>query len=167
MKKFCFVILITFIFGDILIPKYGSAKSTLESNVFYFKTKDFDDGSTIYFQWNADNGYVNGNTVYEFSNISPVSGYHLFNNPIIIKAYNRAGSKTYVIGRGTSYTENYYYEIKNDRNYDYLYIKYNGFQGNYLEAENTRFSIGILILIIVGIVAGTIILSFFSIAAVL
>ena len=157
MKKICFVVLIAFIFGDTPIPKYGSAKSRKISDVFYFKTSDFDDGSSIYFQWNADNGYVSSGTVYEFSNDSPVSGYHTFSNPVSIQTYSRGNSQTSVNDVVVSFCEKYYYEIKNDRNKNYLYIRYSGFSGNYLEAENTRFSVGIFILIIVGIVAGTII----------
>ena len=158
MKKICFVALIAFIFCDTLIPKYGSAKSTKSSDVFYFKTSDFADGSTIYFQLNADNGFVNSQTIYEFSDASPVSGYHSFYNPNSISTYSRGSSQTSVNDVVVSYCEKYYYEIKNNRNYKYLYIKYTGFTGTTLEAENTRFSIGILILIIVGIVVGTIII---------
>ena len=158
MKKLCFVVLITFILGDKLISKYDSAKSYKGSDVFYFKTSDFDDGSTIYFQWNAENGFIHDDTVYEFSDVSPVSGFHSFNNPVTITTYFKANTQTSTSDRVINFCEKYYYEIKNDRKYPYLYIQYSGFTGDYVEAENTRFSFGIFILIIVGIVVGAIIL---------
>jgi hypothetical protein len=158
MKKLCFIVLIAFIFGDISIPKYGSAKSYEESDVFYFKTSDFNDGSSIYFQLNAENGFLHYDTVYEFSDDSPISGFHFFTRAVIITTYSRGNSQTSVNGKVTSYCEKYYYEIKNDRKCSYLYIKYTGFIGDFLEAESTRLSVGAFILIIVIIVVGTIIL---------
>jgi hypothetical protein len=153
MKKVCVIVLIAYILGDIHIPKYGSAKTTLESGVFYFKTNDFDEGSSIYFQLSAERGNVHNELQYEFSSSEPVSGLHLFINPITLKHYSSVTTHTTVKKKGSSYSKEYYYEIKNDRNYNYLYVKYYGFSGNYLEIESTRFGLGtFIILIIVGII---------------
>ena len=159
MKIFCIIVLIAYIFGDILIPKYGSVKFTSTSGVFYFETSEFDEGSSIYFQLNAENGYVNSDLEYEFSNSDPISDLHIFIRPNTLKVYAKDNSRTYVNDEVTSFREQYYYELENDRNYNYVYVKFTKFFGNYLEIENTKYSKNIFKYIIIGVIGFIVLLT--------
>ncbi len=155
MKKLCFIILISFIFGITNLPKYGSIQMSSEKGIFYLTTSDFDEGSPIYFQFNVDNGGVHSEIIYEFSDTYPTS--FSFKNPSTTKNYGSGQSQTVVNGR-QSYTLKYYYEVKNDRSKNYLYVQYSQLSGNYVEIENTKYSIGFFILMIILSIFGGLIL---------
>ena len=143
MKKLCFIILISFIFGITHLPKYGSIKMLSESSIFYLITSDFDEDSPIYFQLNVDNGEVNKEVIYEFSDTEPA--YFSFKSPSSTKYYGSGRSQTSYNGR-VDYTLRYYYEVENDKSKNYLYLQYSHLTGNYIEIENTKNGLGYFIL---------------------
>ena len=114
MKKICFIILITFIFGDSFVYKYGSTTTTLESEVFYLNTSDFEAGSELYFQINANNGDVNSDLLYEFSNTEPTTS-HSFINYNYLSPYSRGQSSTTINVEISKFTYKYYYEVKSEK----------------------------------------------------
>ena len=154
MKQLCLLILIVFIFGDTHLPKYDSIEMNSKSGVFYLKTSDFEAGSELYFQLNVENGDVNTSLLYEFSSIEP-STSHSFKNYNYLSYYSHGGSSTDVNGKKT-YSDQYYYEVKNNNTQKYLYVKYKSFYGSSLEIESTRFSLGKYILFVIGMIVGSI-----------
>ena len=143
MKKIIAIILISYIFCDLYLPKYDSIETELESAVFYLKASEFSSGSTIYFQLNCKNGNVNEDLIYEFSDKEPNEHTsHEFVNPNALKVSSRGkSSNNDQYGQPVSVTNKFYYEITNDGSKKYLFIEYKGFRGTLLEIENTRFSI--------------------------
>ena len=150
MKNLCLLILIAFIFGDTYLPKYGSIQMDTESGVFYFNTSDFGADSYLYFQTNVENGNVDKYLLYEFSSTEP-SDSHSFIIFHSLENYATGESSKTVKGK-TTYSYEYYYELKNDNTQKYLYVKYNSFNGTSLEIESTRLSIGTFIFLIFVIV---------------
>ena len=150
MKNLCLLILIAFIFGDTYLPKYGSIQMDTESGVFYFNTSDFGADSYLYFQTNVENGNVDKYLLYEFSSTEP-SDSHSFIIYHSLENYATGESSNTVKGK-TTYSYEYYYELKNDNTQKYLYVKYNSFNGTSLEIESTRLSIGTFIFLIFVIV---------------
>ena len=156
MKQLFFIILFSFIFGDIYLPKYSSVESESKSDVFFLKTNEFDGDSELYFQLNAENGYVSPDVIYEFSNYDPTDS-HIFTNPTKLECYTTGESSIQAREEVMSFTTKYYFEVKNDCSQKYLYVKYSDLTGKSVEIESTRYSLYTLIFIIIGIVVGVIV----------
>ena len=147
MKGIIFAFLISYILCIEYLPKYGTIKVTKNSGYFYLNTNEFDEDSTLYIQLNAENGKITPTLYYEFTNISPNS--YSFTPTKSLVPSSTGSSSTSINDVVVSYTEKYYYSLKNDISYQYLIIQYSGFRGKYLEIESTRVNWGTFIFIII------------------
>ena len=140
----------------LLLPKYGSVKTTERNGLVYLGIEDFEDDSTIYIQLNVYNSVFENRIIdYDFINFDPDSTYEPLKR---MKPSSSSNSVTEGI-TGSSYAYYYYYKFTKQRNMKYLAMKYWDFyndpknSNSYLEIENTKNKWSLILIIILVVVA--------------
>ena len=159
MKKTIFVLLIIFISTNInydYLAKYGRIKVYKSEGLVVLDVADFESDEKIHMQYITHNGYMRRRIDYEFSSDLSIDSSHI---PQMHKdPSSTSRSETTVNDYVISYKETYYYDIKKESGTKYLIMRYYDHDSDYLEIENTRYNMAIVILIIVLSVIGGVIL---------
>ena len=170
MKAIIFICLMTQLFGAIYrIGQYGVTPPIYDGKgIVVLDISEFKDDSSIYITINSYNEKYTSSMRYNFAKYSPVNENI---NLTSIKITYSVGTTSYKHNVSTpwggyrvyyTYDYHYYFEFKKPTNQsvNYLVMGYNliGYKMEYIKFDNTRFSKSITTIIIVGSIAGGIIL---------